>query len=57
MRTLQQTKEVLLQTQNRLLHDVLELKNLRQHSKLVLVQNPIFEDHEDDVVDSKQQPA
>jgi hypothetical protein len=52
-----QAKVGLLQTQNQLLHDALEQKNLRQHSKLVLVQNPIFEDDEDDVVCSDQQPA
>jgi hypothetical protein len=49
-----QVKATLLQTHNRLLHDALELKNLRQHSKLVHVQNPLFED---DDVDLDQQPA
>jgi hypothetical protein len=43
-----QAKVTLLQTQTRLLHDALERKNLRQHYELVLVQNPIFEDDEDD---------
>jgi hypothetical protein len=37
-----QAKVALLQTQTRLLHDALERKNLRQHSELVLVQNPIL---------------
>jgi hypothetical protein len=52
-----QAKASLLQTQTRLLHDALERKNLRQHSKLVIVQNPIFKDDEEDEVDSDQQPA
>jgi hypothetical protein len=43
-----QAKATLLQTQTRLLHDALERKNLRQHSELVLVQNPLFKDEEDD---------
>jgi hypothetical protein len=43
-----QAKAALLQTQTRLLHDALERKNLRQHSELVLVQNPLFEEEDDD---------
>jgi hypothetical protein len=50
-----QEKAILLQTQTRLLHDALERKNLRQHSELVLVLNLIFEDDEDDDVDSNQE--
>jgi hypothetical protein len=52
-----QAKVALLQTQTRLLHDALQQKNLLQHSELVLVQNPIFEDDEDDDVDLDKQPA
>jgi hypothetical protein len=49
-----QAKATLLQTQNRLLHDALEQKNIREHFELVLVHNPIFED---DDADSDQQVA
>jgi hypothetical protein len=52
-----QAKETLLQTQTLLLHDALERKNLRQHYELVLVQNPIFNNDEDDEVDLDQQLA
>jgi hypothetical protein len=49
-----QAKVALLQTQTRLIHDVLERKNIRQHYELVLVQNPLFKDDEDNNVDSDQ---
>jgi len=51
-----QAKVGLLQTHTRLLHDSLERKNIQQHSKLVLVQNHIFEDEDDDDAYSDQQP-
>jgi hypothetical protein len=41
-----QANAVVLQAQNKLLHDALEIKNIRQHSEPALVQNPIFEDDE-----------
>jgi hypothetical protein len=44
-----QAKATLLQTQNRLMHDALERKNILQHYELVLFQNPIFEDIEVDL--------
>jgi len=48
-----QSKVALQQTQTRLLHDVLERKNLQQNWELVLFQNkPLFE--EDDGVDSNK---
>jgi hypothetical protein len=52
-----QVKATLLKNQNRLLHDALEIRNLRQHYEPILVQNPIFEDEEDDDADSDQQPT
>jgi hypothetical protein len=50
-----QAKATLLQTHTCLLHNAFELKNLRQHFEPILVQNPIFEDDEDDDVDLDQQ--
>jgi hypothetical protein len=50
-----QANTTLLQTQNRLLHNAIERKNLRQHYELVLVHNPLFKDDEEDDVDSYQQ--
>jgi hypothetical protein len=47
-----QTEVGLLENQTHLLHDALERKNLQEHCEVVLVQNPIFEDGEDDEVDS-----
>jgi hypothetical protein len=52
------SKVVLLQTQNLLLHDVLDLKNIPQNYGLVLVHKPIFKyDEEYDFSDSDQQPT
>jgi hypothetical protein len=58
--SLQDTKSKvgLLQTQNLVLHDTLDLKNIPQNYGLVLVHKPIFEyDEEYDFFDSDQQPT